>query len=108
MPFTMAPSRSTDHENAVATSSPEKPGGTVVQPSSNDTNSANGTTANKRFGRNTSMVESKFLSHPEDLGVVAVGFSGGQVRPPPPSACPSPSKNTAREMAHAPDEEIAH
>ena len=28
---------------------------------------------------NTSMVKSKFLSHPEDLGVVAVGFSGGQV-----------------------------
>lgn len=26
----------------------------------------------------TSMVESKFLDHPEDLGVVAVGFSGGQ------------------------------
>lgn len=29
---------------------------------------------------NTSMVKSRFLSHPEDLGVVAVGFSGGQVR----------------------------
>ncbi|KAI1492304.1 hypothetical protein F5X96DRAFT_402932 [Biscogniauxia mediterranea] len=29
---------------------------------------------------NTSMVRSKFLSNPEDLGVVAVGFSGGQVR----------------------------
>ncbi|KAJ0328422.1 hypothetical protein COL5a_005201 [Colletotrichum fioriniae] len=28
---------------------------------------------------NTSMVTSKFLSNPEDLGVVAVGFSGGQV-----------------------------
>lgn len=28
---------------------------------------------------NTSMVKSKFLSNPEDLGVVAVGFSGGQV-----------------------------
>ena len=27
----------------------------------------------------TSMVESKFLSHPEELGIVAVGFSGGQV-----------------------------
>ncbi|KAI8631439.1 arginase [Xylariaceae sp. FL1651] len=27
---------------------------------------------------NTSMITSKFLSHPEDLGVVAVGFSGGQ------------------------------
>jgi arginase len=29
---------------------------------------------------NTSLVTSKFLSHPEDIGVVAVGFSGGQVR----------------------------
>lgn len=29
---------------------------------------------------NTSMIESKFLSHPDNLGVVAVGFSGGQVR----------------------------
>lgn len=28
---------------------------------------------------NTSMIEAKFLSHPEDIGVVAVGFSGGQV-----------------------------
>lgn len=26
----------------------------------------------------TSMVDSKFLDHPQDLGVVAVGFSGGQ------------------------------
>lgn len=26
----------------------------------------------------TSMIPSKFLSHPEDIGVVAVGFSGGQ------------------------------
>jgi hypothetical protein len=35
----------------------------------------------KIFGKlNTSMVESKFLSHPDELGVVAVGFSGGQVR----------------------------
>lgn len=30
-------------------------------------------------GLNTSMIKSKFLSNPEDLGVVAVGFSGGQV-----------------------------
>ncbi|KAI1456106.1 arginase-like protein [Annulohypoxylon moriforme] len=30
---------------------------------------------------NTSMVKSRFLSHPEDLGVVAVGFSGGQCKP---------------------------
>lgn len=28
---------------------------------------------------NTSMIHSKFLTNPEDLGVVAVGFSGGQV-----------------------------
>ena len=27
----------------------------------------------------TSMIQSKFLSKNEDLGVVAVGFSGGQV-----------------------------
>jgi len=41
-------------------------------------------TASKKFGSsmNTSMVESKFLTHPDELGVVAVGFSGGQVRPP--------------------------
>lgn len=32
---------------------------------------------------NTSMIKSKFLSNPEDLGVVAVGFSGGQVGFPP-------------------------
>jgi len=30
---------------------------------------------------NTSMIDSKFLSHPEDIGVVAVGFSGGQCKP---------------------------
>jgi hypothetical protein len=30
-----------------------------------------------RFG--TSMIKSKFLTHPQDIGVVAVGFSGGQV-----------------------------
>lgn len=29
---------------------------------------------------NTSMVHNRFLSNQEDLGVVAVGFSGGQVR----------------------------
>ena len=28
----------------------------------------------------TSMIKSKFLENEEDLGVVAVGFSGGQVR----------------------------
>ncbi|KAI7775468.1 arginase [Diaporthe eres] len=32
-------------------------------------------------GLNTSMIKSKFLSNPEDLGVVAVGFSGGQCKP---------------------------
>ncbi len=31
---------------------------------------------------NTSMVKSKFLKNQEDLGVVAVGFSGGQVSQP--------------------------
>ncbi|KAJ9145313.1 Arginase [Pleurostoma richardsiae] len=30
---------------------------------------------------NTSMVRSRFLSNPEDVGVVAVGFSGGQCKP---------------------------
>ena len=34
--------------------------------------------AEPRFG--TSMIKSKFLTHPQDIGVVAVGFSGGQVR----------------------------
>ncbi|KAL1842272.1 hypothetical protein VTJ49DRAFT_5657 [Mycothermus thermophilus] len=34
------------------------------------------------FGNmNTSLVESKFLTHPGDLGIVAVGFSGGQGKP---------------------------
>ncbi|KAK4222404.1 arginase-like protein [Podospora fimiseda] len=37
-------------------------------------------TGSRTFG-NTSMIESKFLSNPEDLGVVAVGFSGGQCKP---------------------------
>lgn len=40
----------------------------------------------------TSMVESKFLSNPRDLGVVAVGFSGGQVRSP---ACSPPTMQKA-------------
>ena len=31
----------------------------------------------------TSMVQSKFLQHQHELGVVAVGFSGGQVSSPP-------------------------
>lgn len=34
---------------------------------------------NQYKSANTSMVKSKFLTNPEDLGVVAVGFSGGQV-----------------------------
>lgn len=29
---------------------------------------------------NTSTIKSRFLPHPEDLGIVTVGFSGGQVR----------------------------
>lgn len=29
---------------------------------------------------NTGLIDSRFLSKPEELGVVAVGFSGGQVR----------------------------
>jgi arginase len=29
----------------------------------------------------TSMIKSRFLSNPDDLGVVAVGFSGGQCKP---------------------------
>lgn len=29
---------------------------------------------------NTSTIKSHFLTHPEDLGIVTVGFSGGQVR----------------------------
>ncbi|KAL2179499.1 uncharacterized protein P884DRAFT_267916 [Thermothelomyces heterothallicus CBS 202.75] len=39
--------------------------------------------APRYFGRldNTSMIESKFLSQPQDLGIVAVGFSGGQPKP---------------------------
>lgn len=28
---------------------------------------------------NTSTIKSRFLTHPEDLGIVTVGFSGGQV-----------------------------
>ena len=35
---------------------------------------------------NVGIVKSQFLSQPEDLGVVAVGFAGGQVsKPIPPS-----------------------
>lgn len=34
---------------------------------------------------NTSAVESKFLAKPDELGIVAVGFSGGQVSKQTPS-----------------------
>jgi arginase len=52
-----------------------------IAPPAAATNGHNGVNgkASKNFGT-TSMIESKFLSHPEELGVVAVGFSGGQVR----------------------------
>ena len=36
---------------------------------------------------NTSAVESRFLTQPGDLGVVCVGFSGGQVRDAKPALC---------------------
>lgn len=49
-------------------------------PVPSDKTAAQGSNGSRVFGgMNTSMVESKFLSHPGDLGVVAVGFSGGQV-----------------------------
>ncbi|KAK3680770.1 hypothetical protein B0T22DRAFT_379111 [Podospora appendiculata] len=61
-------------ESAVAAAAlPSKPAGIVALP--------NTPTKPKYFGMNTSMVESKFLSHPEELGIVAVGFSGGQCKP---------------------------
>ena len=38
--------------------------------------------SNPSFGKlNTSQIPSKFLTHPSDLGIVAVGFSGGQGKP---------------------------
>ena len=40
------------------------------------------------------MVTSKFLDHPQELGVVAVGFSGGQVR------LPFPLSSSANESHH--------
>jgi len=36
-------------------------------------------TTNGSRGDYTSMVKSKFLDKPDEIGVVAVGFSGGQV-----------------------------
>jgi arginase len=65
----MSPSRLDD-------SAPPHTTGTHTPPTST------GTSTPRIFGKlNTSMVESKFLSHPEDLGIVAVGFSGGQGKP---------------------------
>lgn len=45
-------------------------------------------------------VPSKFLSNPQDLGVVAVGFSGGQVR--------ASSALLAGNQMHAPSKERKH
>lgn len=70
----MSPSRISDTAELAAR--PLKTTGVVVEPVS-----PTSSTATKTFGMNTSMVSSKFLSHPEELGVVAVGFSGGQCKP---------------------------
>ena len=67
----MSPSRITAQADSALPSSRKT--GTVE--SSSPSHSATNTFGNM----NTSMIESKFLSHPEELGVVAVGFSGGQV-----------------------------
>jgi len=40
-----------------------------------------------------STIPQKFLSNPNELGVVAVGFSGGQVPPPTPPPFPHPHTN---------------
>jgi len=70
----MAPSRIDDHADTAAP--PSKTAGTIIDGSSKSNASSN----KKFFGNmNTSMIESKFLSHPDELGIVAVGFSGGQV-----------------------------
>jgi len=67
-PDPMSPSRIDDYLSNSDTTIPTAP--TTAAPSP------------RFFGKlNTSMIESKFLSHPEDLGVVAVGFSGGQGKP---------------------------
>lgn len=71
----MAPSRVTEHAEAAALSS--KLAGTVIAQSDDSNGKSNHTSGTV----NTSMIQSKFLSHPEDLGVVAVGFSGGQCKP---------------------------
>jgi arginase len=66
-----------DGEVSIPTTTKTMPtAGTVTPPSTTGCNSP------RFFGKlNTSMIESKFLTHPEDLGVVAVGFSGGQGKP---------------------------
>lgn len=64
----MSPSRVSDHSSGdlASAAAPSKTAGTT-------------TAAATGSGKlNTSMVESKFLSHPGDVGIVAVGFSGGQ------------------------------
>ncbi|KAK4161635.1 putative arginase [Cladorrhinum sp. PSN259] len=70
----MSPSRLDDTAVSAALAPSTKKTGIVVPPSPTSS------TGSRTFG-NTSMIESKFLSNPEDLGVVAVGFSGGQCKP---------------------------
>ena len=71
----MSPSLISDHPEPVAP--PAKTAGIVPFAG---TPAPASSSSSKKFGNmNTSLVESKFLSHPEELGVVAVGFSGGQV-----------------------------
>jgi len=69
----MSPSRISDHAETAAI--PHKKVGSIIP------GTPTSSTGSKTFGNNmnTSMVESKFLTRPEELGVVAVGFSGGQV-----------------------------
>jgi len=52
----------------------------VASTSSNgDRSEERSQTSRKRFGTSSPIV-SKFLSHPDELGIVPVAFSGGQVR----------------------------
>ncbi|GAB1317200.1 Arginase, catabolizes arginine to ornithine and urea [Madurella fahalii] len=68
----MSPSRLSDYDSATLPSS--KSTGAVQ-----DAPSPTSSTRSFHFGKmNTSLIQSKFLSRPEDLGIVAVGFSGGQ------------------------------
>lgn len=70
----MSPSRLSDHAESAAL--PLKTVGSVLPGTPTSSNGS------RTFGSmNTSMIESKFLSHPEELGIVAVGFSGGQCKP---------------------------